>query len=291
MKILVTGASGLLGTEVVNKFEVEGHIVLKACSTPRNGFIDADLNLNEGIQKLNSLDWDAIVHCAAVKDPDICEIDKDRVHRLNVWAPVQLAEEAYLRKAKFVFISSDYVFDGKNSPYLESNSPNPINYYGKMKSLAEQKILTISEKFSILRIPILYGTSVGISKSSLLTSSIKTLDSNEIVTVDDSIVRYPTFTGDVAETISLLLNKSSSGVYHITGHDKTSKYQIIKIIADCLNINSDNVLKSNILPKSKAIRPYDCNLCMNRIQELGKIEQLPFKQRVKALLNKFYLKG
>ena len=285
MKILVTGATGLLGTDIVYVLENVGHKVIKACFSDRGmGFIAADIRTEEGIGKLAAESWDFVVHASASKNPDECEVDQDNAFRVNVWGAEQIARLAFQRKAGMLFVSTDYLFSGECPSYTEIDDKKPVNYYGKTKALAEEKIFNILPKASVLRVPILYGIRAGLKASDLLNSSLKTINSSKKSLVDNYITRYPTYTGDVAEVIAFLINKQAEGIYHFSGQDKLTKYSILKIIAEVTEKKSDHVLPLNELPKSNAKRPLDCHLDMNKILSSGYKLPLPFRERLMKII-------
>jgi len=289
MKILVTGATGLLGSDIVYTLKHRNIETVKACFSQRgNDYIAANITTEEGIKKLADIDWDCLIHTSAWRDPDTCENKQEETYRLNVWAAEQLAKVALTRNAKMVFISTDYVFSGNNPPYTETDSKDPINYYGETKKIAENKILEISKDFCILRAPLLYGIRAGIKASALLNTAINALNSNKPSQMDNTITRYPTYTGDVAEAALLLLNKKAEGVYHFSGQDKTTKYGIAETIADLLNKNMNNVTKMNVPPNDDAKRPLDSHISMDKLLALGFKMPLPFKNRVEKLLKEVH---
>ena len=290
MKVLVTGATGLLGSDIVYTLENNNIETVKACFSQRNNnYIAADITTEKGISKLVNAEWDCLVHTSAWRDPDECENKQKETYRLNVWATEQLAKAAYTRNAKIVFISTDYVFSGNNPPYSETDIKDPINYYGKTKEIAENKILDVSNNFCILRIPLLYGIRAGLKASALLNAAVNALNSDRMFQMDNTIIRYPTYTGDVADALLFLLKKSANGIYHFSGQDKTTKYGITKTIAELLNKNMDNIIKMDVPPNDDAKRPLDSHLNMNQLLSLGFKTPLPFKNRVEKLLKEVSL--
>ncbi len=289
MKVLVTGATGLLGSDIVYTLKNNNIETVKACFSQRNNdYIAADITTEEGIRKLADSDWDHIIHTSAWRDPDECENKQKETYRLNVWATEQLTKIAYARKAKMVFISTDYVFSGNNPPYTETDTKDPINYYGKTKEIAENKILQISNNFCILRVPLLFGIRAGLKASALLNTAINALNSDNTYQMDSTITRYPTYTGDVADAILFLLKKNASGIYHFSGQDKTTKYDIAETIAKLLSKNMNSITKMDVPPNDDAPRPLDSHLSMDKILELGFEPPLPFKNRVKQLLKEVH---
>ncbi len=284
MKILVTGATGLLGSDIIYALEKRGIETVKACFSERgNDYIAANITTEEGIRKLAEQEWDAMIHTSAWRKPDECENKQEETYRLNVWAAEQLALEANKRNAKMIFISTDYVFSGNNPPYTEDTHKDPINYYGKTKDMAEEKLLNISNSFCILRVPLLYGIRAGLKASDVLNAALNAINSENESKMDDLIVRYPTYTGDVAEAALFLLEKDAAGIYHFSGQDKTTKYCIAKTIASITNKDMSKVLKVNVSANDNAPRPMNSHLNMDKLLSLGFKLPLPFEERVKEL--------
>ncbi len=281
MNVLITGASGLLGTDIALELASSSeHKIIKNSLSERTGFISADISQKSGTEKLASIDWDCIIHTSASRDPDSCEKDKEGTFNLNVRASEELAKIASAKNAKFVFISTDYCFSGNNPPYRETDIPDPINYYGETKLQAEKLISSICPDALILRVPILYGINAGLKASALLYSSVKAIESQNKIFIDDVIARYPVYTGDVARAIGFLLKKEASGTFHFSSSDKLTKYLIAKEIADIIGKDSSHIKPLKTLSASPAQRPLDSHLNTDKLFSLGFSFPCPFKARI-----------
>jgi dTDP-4-dehydrorhamnose reductase len=283
LKILITGASGLLGSDIVHFSEQKSAQfpkIIKVCSKPSVGFLQADLTTETGIRKISESDWDILIHAAAWRSPDQCEKDNLGAHRLNAWATEQLASEAANRGAKIFYISTDYVFPGTNPPYKEDDIPSPVNYYGETKLQGEKAVLNLCGNSCILRIPLLYGIRAGLAKSDLLAGTLRALESEKPWPMEDSIVRYPTFTGDVAEAVFFLIEKNASGIFHFSGQDKTSRYRITETFAKVFVKSMKNIVRLEEAPKTEAARPHDSHLSINKILSMGFPLPMTFEERI-----------
>lgn len=290
MKILITGSSGLLGSDIAFTLEKNNIEVIRQCRRPRNGFVAADITSPDGIALIAELEWDAIIHSAALKDPDKCENEKDATFRTNVSATEKLASLAAARNARFIYISTDYVFPGTKPPYSESDKPSPINFYGESKLMGEEKVSSICKDYRILRIPILYGIRAGLKNSALLHTPINLLLSGKECPMEDSIVRYPTYTEDVAGAALLLIDKGAPGIYHFSGEDNLTKFGICSLIAEVLELKTDNIVRMEKPPEGETVRPHDAHLKTDKIMSIGMKAPLSFRERLEMLRNEGFLK-
>ncbi|CAM4860191.1 unnamed protein product [Rotaria socialis] len=200
--VLITGASGVLGRQVANRFTNAGWNVtgLAYSRANKNHLVRCDLtNFDETDAIIRDVKPDAIVHCAAERKPDEYEKNAEKAMFLNVDVTRHLAELAARENIFFILISTDYVFDGKKPPYKEDDTPNPLQAYGKSKYEAELVTQKISQNHVILRVPLLYGEVENLEENAvtILFKNIKNPTAR--VKMDDVQTRYPTYIGDVAE--------------------------------------------------------------------------------------------
>ncbi len=294
MKLLVTGASGLVGSEIVLKANKLGisesdtihkngpriSQILKLSLNPIEGFISADISSEDGMKKIEALDFDAVIHCAAWRDPDRCLKNKEAAFKLNFESTKRIAEIAASKKAYMIYISTDYVFDGKNPPFSEDSTPSPVNHYGYTKLLGEKAVSEVSPDFAILRIPLQYGVSAGIDRCPLLMTSLKALHSEKDWPMEDSIVRYPTYSGDVADALIFMLSRSLNGIYHMSGQDKTTRYRLTLQIGEILGLNTRQIIRLSNPPAGEEARPHDSHLSIDKLLHLGFNMPIPFAKRI-----------
>ena len=158
MKVLLTGASGLLGRAIVRS--MKDHCSLYACAYSRSNDNLHKLNLlnsDEVTQMIESVQPHFIIHAAAERSPDVCENDHATTDAINIQATSHLAQCAKAIGATLIYISTDYVFDGTKPPYHTDDSANPLNYYGASKLAGEKAVLESGAKAIVLRVPVLYG--------------------------------------------------------------------------------------------------------------------------------------
>lgn len=228
MRILIFGAEGQLGSE------------LRRVLGPHHDLIplshrEADItDLNHLVSLSDRIRPDVIINSAAYTDVDGCESDRDRAFLVNAIGARNAAIAARRVKARVVHISTDYVFDGeKEDAYAEHDHPNPINVYGWSKLLGERMVVEQNPDSFILRVAWLYGPE-GRNFVKTMISLAKSKD--EIRVVSDQR-GTPTFAGDVAKQIDLLIGTDSYGLYHCTSQGSCSWYDFAVEIFRLLGID------------------------------------------------------
>ena len=270
----------MLGQRAVNFYSQKGNIELLTCSLeeksirqlPQNiEYISCDITNREKIKSL-IYDFcpDYILNLAAYTNVDLSEVDREKTWKANVKAVEYLAEAARTIDAHIIHISTDYIFDGKNGPYNEDAIPNPLGYYGRTK-LASENVLKISGVLStILRTNVLYGVAIN-HNSDFVNWVIKTLKNNEQIRIVTDQINNPTFTDDMVQAISKVIEFRKTGVYNIGGQEFISRYEFTQIISDFFNLDKSliNPIKTEEL-NQKARRPLKSGLITLKAEsELG----------------------
>jgi len=220
MKVLVTGANGMLGRDLCPYLEELGMMVIPTDYDTMD--ITDEQQTDEIISKVHP---DLIIHCAAYTNVDKAEDDLETATKLNVLGAKNVAISAQKINAAMVYISTDYVFDGtKTEPYLPTDKPNPINNYGLTKYQGELEVQKHCEKYYIARTSWLYG----IHGNNFVETMIKLAKNEELNVVDDQ-KGCPTWTIELIQGILKLLNKPY-GIYHVCGSSNTTWYGFAKKI-------------------------------------------------------------
>ncbi len=269
--ILVTGAGGLLGSTVTAQLRAAGRTVLAlGHSRPPAG--DGRMcNLEDAAElaALDRLDWAGLVHCAAYRSPDYCEAEPARANRLNAEVPGDLAVLAARRGARMMHISTDYVFPGTHPPYRESDPIRPLNRYGITKAEAEHRVVDAYPEALILRIPALYGNPALPLTSPLLDEGLQAARAETPVEVDDRIVRYPTWTDDVAAVITYFMDHPAAGIVQVSSGEAATRYRWTMAIARLLGRDGGHLVPVQRDLGRAAPRPVDCHLDTTRLASLG----------------------
>jgi len=244
MKILIIGASGLVGGNLYEVYNADQSCELligthSQYETPLTiKYSTSDENLPPEIANVN---WDVIVHTGALTHVDKCETEPELSYNLTVLSTKRLLEVAKRSNAKFVYTSTDYVFDGENGPYSEESFPNPLNIYGKHKLEAENLVIEYGNSL-VLRITNVYGKEL--RKKNYISRTIDALaDGKTVFEIDAPYDQFATPINalDVARAITLLVKDDKTGIYHIASTDFMSRVQLLQGISKGLgkkiNIN------------------------------------------------------
>ena len=228
MRLLITGASGLLGL----------NLALDACRTHKVIGVDrntlaavpfkvirADLLApNEVYRVLNESHPDAVIHCAALAGVDSCEDQPDLARRMNAELPAQFADECVRRKIRLIHISTDAVFDGqKDGAYIESDLPNPLGIYAQTKYEGEKAVLQINPLAIVARVNF-YGCSLG-GRRSIAEFFVNNLGSGKNVNGFTDVIFCPMWVNHLGILLIKMLDRGLHGLYHVVGAQAMSKYQ------------------------------------------------------------------
>lgn len=246
MKILVTGANGLLGQKLVAILDAEKNNNLIATGrgvnkNPAGGYtyLSANLNNPEGIESfLQFCCPEVIIHCAAMTQVDECEKHKDVCWQTNVDGTESIIKIARSIGAFLIFVSTDFVFDGESGPYSEQDTPNPISQYGKSKLAAEDLIQNSGIKHAIVRTVLVYGTSNSPSRSNLVLWVKESLEEGKSINVVNDQWRTPTLAEDLANACILIAKGRHEGVFHISGEGMMTPYEIAIKVADAYGLDA-----------------------------------------------------
>ncbi len=230
MKVIVTGSLGMLGSELVSYLKANGFEVI-GWDLPEWDITDKEKVIKGIIEKRP----EAIIHLAAFTDVDRAEEEREKAYQVNVLGTTNLVIGAKAVAAKFLYLSTDYVFDGKKEvPYREEEQPNPINYYGETKYLGELEVKKWKRHF-IVRTAWLFSRK---GKNFVNTIKAKVEKNEEIRVVDDQI-GSPTYTKDLLMPIRDLVRTEFYGIYHITNSGFCSWFQFASEIVKILRVNRE----------------------------------------------------
>lgn len=253
MKILITGCNGQLGKELVNQLKS----INQSMNQPKYTILATtrdDLDISNQTNVDNFIFHNkpnVVINCAAYTKVDACEDNIEVAYKINSLGVRNLVIASEKVNAKFVHISTDYVFNGFSKyPYREDNKTEPNSVYGKSKLMGEKFVEQFSHKYFILRTAWLYGDGNNFVKTMIKLS----LENKEVNVVNDQF-GSPTSTVDLAKVIIRIMETENYGVYHATCEGQCSWYDFAKKIFELKKINIKvNPIKSNDF-KSNVQRP------------------------------------
>ena len=228
MKVLVTGANGMLGQDLCPILEDEGYEVIE--TDIHNLDITNETQVKEFFLKEKP---NFVVHCAAYTNVDKAEEDIETARLINAKGTENIAKACAEIDATMVYISTDYVFNGQGiRPYIPTDKPEPLNNYGLTKFEGEEAVKKYCKKYFIARTSWLYG----IHGKNFVETMISLADKPELKVVDDQ-VGCPTWTVELANGIVKLLETEDYGIYHVCGSGSTSWYGFAKEIFEKMGLD------------------------------------------------------
>jgi dTDP-4-dehydrorhamnose reductase len=295
MKILITGSNGLLGQHLIKMLiETTAHeIIATGRGEARLPFEISEqynyfsLDITDGIAVNDFLLEHkpvVIIHAAAMTQPDPCELNEVECWNVNVTATRFLVSAAETIKAKFIYISTDFVFDGMSGPYKETDEPNPVNYYGSSKLAAEKAVMESKLKWAVVRTVLVYGNILAGSRSNIISWVKENLENNKPIKVVSDQWRTPTYVEDLAKGILLMVEKNAAGIFHISGEEGMSPYNMACTVADYLHLDKSLMTEVNADTFTQpAQRPLKTGFIIDKAKkELG-YKPMSFKESLKKM--------
>jgi dTDP-4-dehydrorhamnose reductase len=292
VKVLVTGASGLLGTKLCQIALSKGHEVYAAYNQhkPLHGTpIKLDILQLKAQQKiLDKKKPDAVIHAAALTDVDRCQLEKELAWKTNVEATENLAGLCGKRDVFLEYISTDYVFDGEKGMYNETDQPSPVNYYGLTKLKGEEAVQVL-DNHCIARGSVIYGSAPALGKTNFALWVLNKLTRNEEVKVVSDWWNSPTLNINMAEMIVETVEKRITGTLHLAGATRLSRYEFAQCLAETFSLNSKFIKPFKIKDQMKwaarvrAKRPKDSSLDVGKAERTLTIKPLEVHEALERM--------
>ncbi len=275
-RLLITGSSGFLGWNIARHFHASGSGVTGTWlrhapdGAVMHRSVRADLTAADMRALLDESAADVVVHCAALSARKDCEADPARARAVSVDATRRLAGEAAIRGARFVFISTDLVFDGDNAPYDEAAPTSPLSIYAETKAEAERQILAVNPESYIIRTALMYGAGPGGIPGSFLRWTLDALRRGEPLRLFTNQYRTPLYAPDVARLIAILLAREAPpGIYHAAGPDRLSRFEIGHRVAEAFGFPAASIMAAEAERPAGLGPTDDCSLSTAKASALG----------------------
>lgn len=268
MKVLVCGSSGLVGNDLcrlLQQKQIDFVGIHNTRSVPHSYKINI-LDEKELLSFFDEQNPTVCVNCIADRNVDTCETNWEQTKRVNVDIVSNLAKICSQKNIFLIHVSTDYVFDGRSSPYTPQSEPNPLQNYGISKLLAELKVKAYATNYCIVRVPVLYtNTYHTLSETAVTLLGKKVMDRTQPTKEDDYSVRRPVFIPDLCSFLLDCIQTRRQGVYHFYNPtDKTTKYEMCTMIANYLETSSSHISPVSTPPSNNANRPYDTDFTDNQ---------------------------
>ena len=279
MRVLVIGASGQLGTDLVKVMDDWDLVPMTHADLDICDFVYARKVLEE--KKPN-----IVINTAAFNQVDDCEEEVSKAFWVNAFAVRNLAQICADLDCMLVHVSTNYVFDGyKKEPYKEDDLPNPLSVYGTSKLVGEYFVRNICPRHFVIRTSGLYGVAGSRAKGgNFVETMIRLAEGGRPIRVVNDQVLTPTYTRDLAEKIEELIQTEVYGLYHITNSGECSWYEFAAKIFELLDLNPDLGPTTTAEYGAQARRPAYAVLARNKLKELELNDLRPWQEALEAYL-------
>ena len=288
-KILVTGASGQLGSYVLRELKQRGEETIAWSKQPNVELFDTacqsiDLaKVDEVAEAFEAAKPDIVIHAAAMSGVGACFRDPPQARQTNVTATRMLAELADRHKARLVYVSTDLVFDGNKKWYKETDCPAPLSVYGNSKASAERSVLR-HEQHLVLRLSLLFGPSIN-GRPSFFEQQIQSLREGTSCALFEDEWRTPLSLQVAAEGVLAAGQSDIAGIIHLGGPERLSRLEMGQRLARVLGKNESSLVaaKREDLPSGEP-RPRDTSLACDRWdQKIHDFERVGFEDALLAM--------
>ncbi len=241
-RILITGSNGLLGQKLAALLLPNASVELLATSRGENKlatvyptlrFAALDVTDKAQVEEVvGRFRPTHIIHTAAMTNVDQCETEQAGAMRLNRDAVQYLVDACEKYQVHLVHLSTDFIFDGEDGPYDEEANPNPISFYGETKRLAEEIVKKAACKWTIIRTVLVYGVVHDYGRTNIVLWVRDSLRAGKVIKVVNDQFRTPTLAEDLAMGCWLAVQQDAEGIYHISGREMMTPYDMALLVAD-----------------------------------------------------------
>ncbi len=279
IKILVTGANGTLGSALCKLFKDKYEVV---------PLYHKEYDITDKqkiISKLEQEKPNILIHAAALTNVDYCQIHPEEADKVNREGTENLCLACRKIDCKFIYISTDYVFDGKKeTAYLETDNTNPLNKYAQSKLEGEKTVQKLLEKYFILRLSWLFGK----KDNDFIAEVIKMSKASKEIKIINDKYSIPTYSIDFASSLEYFFDKVNYGIYHITNASPCSWYDFASKIIEYLNLDTKILPIKLVDFNFKAKRPRNSVLDTNKFSQVSGIRLRAWQEALKEYLQECY---
>lgn len=292
MRILITGANGLLGQKLIELLTAQADCYPIATaktplipSLPKGKFHRLDIsNESEVRQVIATTRPDVVINTAAMTQVDQCETEKEKCWLANVTAVEYLAKACEAHHVRLVHVSTDFIFDGTHGPLDETAKPNPLSYYGQSKLAAEEIIQKSNIDWAILRTVLVFGVTKDMSRSNIVLWVKKSLEEGKTINVVNDQWRTPTLAEDLAMGCYLAAVKKAKGIYNISGYEMMTPYDIAIKTAELFHLDKSLIQQTDSSKfKQPAVRPPKTGFIIDKAKRDLGYQPKSFEEGLKVL--------
>jgi len=287
LKLLITGASGLVGASLAQVASKMGHetvLTYNQHQISRPNALRIDITNSRNVEEvLEEAVPEVVVHLASITDVDLCEKQPELANSVNGVGTQILAQNCFNKEAHFVYVSTDYVFDGDQGNYREDDAPKPVNIYGLSKLKGEQFTRATSDRFCVARTSVVYGWGRSYRQNFGFWAYTELKAGRTVRVVDDQYCS-PTLNSQLARMLLEVTERRLSGTIHLAGASRLSRYEFACAVAKELDISTSYVTPVSASSSAwRAKRPHDSSLNVERALQV--LSHKP--QEIKSALREF----
>jgi dTDP-4-dehydrorhamnose reductase len=274
--VLITGATGLVGTALLEKAPADFAVVATYYRNPFSPYANTcefqQMDITDAaqvIRLLTTVKPEIVIHTAGITSVDYSQKHPTEARAANVDGTSNIIEACRQCNSHLIYISTNAVFDGKNPPYAEDHAPHPVNTYGQIKLACEQLVQVSNLPFSIVRPILMYGWPNRGARPNPLTWVVDSLRQGKRLNIVNDVFENPLLALSCAEAIWQMVLQQRNGVFHLGGRDVVSRYTFALLIADIFGLDQGLItaVGSDFFPEI-APRPQNTSYVTEKMQSL-----------------------